>query len=266
MRKEFLTKLEEEYGEIKLFDTKFGDWVLLNLSPLPPKGEIEWVVHDITMGNAVRIIGGQIRHLEKCKELDHNIDMQIAKCLSYLKAENFRVAINLKEEAPLYQPLAISLDPLISFNKYPDHPHINDDLEHTDMAKAGVKLPESICYIANACELGDTYEDRLFAAIGIIVIWLFRHQLWLASRKIYGRGKGIWIGEHIPYFDEPGCYVEHINPYGSCRCGSDKSYMVCCMNGDSHSLRKMGIRSLPFEIANTRRQSTIHDLRASFHI
>ncbi|MBK5262459.1 MAG: hypothetical protein JJE17_07810 [Peptostreptococcaceae bacterium] len=237
MRDEFIEKLNLHFGEIN-FNQTLKDWCLISINPLPPEDEIQKVISDIQDNLKYNIENGHIRHLETCNKKSHPIDRKINSCISLLKEDNFKIAICMKEEASsLNQPLAISLDPLISLIEYPDHMHVNAPLFPSSLGTIGLHLPESICYNKEQNLLGIESEDRILAAMGMIVMWAFKQQIWLATREKYGMGNGIWIGTHTPYFEKPGTYFLLLNPFDKCRCGSNKLYKDCCLLEDAKAYR-----------------------------
>lgn len=222
--------LQAEFGQVVSWHsvsngiTKEG-WFLLEITPFPEKGELNKIVADIENGRTVGVTGGQLTHLSECDEKHHVIKSGIVqKALKDLSEKTFKVAVyagntSLKELDS--QPIAIVLEPKISYFLFPDHPHLNagafDKIN-------GFYFPNSLCYTDNPAELGDSLKDRLLEAFSQISIWLFRHQIWEATRKYKKMGE--WIG---PQADRAEDYVYPLllNPNGVCRCRSGKKYSIC---------------------------------------
>lgn len=238
MREKFIEELGQSFGEIK-FSSIMRDWCLISINPLPPEDEILTVICDTQNNLPFNIEEGKIRHLDTCVKKSHPVDKRIIDSVNLLKDDTFKIAICMQEEAPpLNQPIAISLDPLISLTEYPDHMHINAPLTTSSLEQIGLDcLWESLCYNKDARELGNSIEERVMEAMGMITMWAFKQQIWLASRELYGMGKGIWIGKHTPYFEKPGSYFYLLNPKNKCRCGSNKLYRDCCMQEDAKAYR-----------------------------
>ena len=234
MDAKFVDELSIYFGKIKI-SAVHKDWCLISINPLPPKNEIEAVLSDLYQDVGCNIKDGKIRHSDTCEKKEHLIPKRVADCISLLKDDNFKIAISVKEDAPPFnQPLAICLNPFISYFEYPDHMHINAPT----FRNGNLYVPESICYNKDPSVLGTDSKERIQKAIGMIVIWMFRHQVWLATRECYGMSKGIWVGKHTPYFDNPSEYFLLLNPLGKCRCGSMKLYKDCCMAKDASEYRK----------------------------
>ena len=134
----------------------------------------------------------------------------------------------------LGQPIVVALDPVITYIKYPDHPHINlgGNLQNTN-----IFVPDTLCYIHNPEELGNIIDYRVFEAYKKIAIWLYRHQIWLSMRE--HTGKGEWIGQGVKL--DAKHLIEALDPLGGCRCGKRKAYIDCHMSDDLSSRHSINI-------------------------
>jgi hypothetical protein len=94
--------------------------------------------------------------------------------------------------------------------------------------KGSLMLPDSICYILDPRLLGMDVKDRLKNALEEICIWLFRHQVWLETRKI---GNPLWIGPQAEPFDRK-LLAPRLKPTNLCRCGKQNAYYTCHMSQD----------------------------------
>lgn len=209
-----------------------GDWFVYETSPMPSSEELKMVIADIENGNDVYVkYNGPLKHLADCRESKHEIEKSLGTALSGIKNEKFRVAIWENTDGVLHgQPIIIPLNPEINYNIYPDHPHIN-----TGIKALNYYLPESICYTNNPQTLGDNSCERIFNAILQTDIWLFRHEVWLATRN---NRKGIWLKPDVKS-DENLQFFFHRNPHGKCRCGSNKEYSQCHLNQDFKSVPEL---------------------------
>lgn len=205
-----------------------GIWFDLEVKPLPISfEELEMVIFDVNKDNMFHLMeNGTLTHYKHCNEENHILNINLKRALKKFKNQTYKIAIwegNINDNFLDGQPVVISLEPEISFNIYPDHPHLN---------AAGILnnsyIPNSICYTDNPKALGNDPYERILEAIQQALIWLFKHQVWLASRKI---GKGIWIGPQVS-FDEKDQFKILRNPYGKCYCGSNKQYCKCHLNND----------------------------------
>lgn len=197
-----------------------GEWYLLDIIPTPVKDEIQKVVCDIENDRIVAMDDGRLVHDSECDVKNHYVDKKLKMVLKDLRDVRFKVAINNDIDS---QPIAFVLEPVLTKETYPHHPHINP------MSIFG-KIPSNLCYLSDYGELGIDNDERLSRALFVITCWCFRHQVWEAYYKRYK--KSYWIGLD----SEPGFSSEmHIlclNPYGQCHCGKEKSYLECCYLGD----------------------------------
>lgn len=227
-----LDRLTSEFGPVKWFPQSILDlpnegWFLLELTPLPSPDEIEMVVADICLGKMVTVDKGKLYHYESCKEEEHKVTTKLRKALKHVQEETFKVAIYAGHKIINNgQPIVIVLDPDINYEVYPDHQHLGVAGRITSKAF----IPGSLCYTANYKEFGEEDDIMLYNIFSQITIWLFRHQIWIATREIYG--KGIWIGPQEGSL-RPIDFFYGFNPNGICRCGSTKSYIDCHMISDA---------------------------------
>lgn len=227
-----LERLISEFGPVKWFPNKIlglprEGWFLLELTPLPSLCEIKMVAADIDRGKTVTIDKGKLYHYEDCREEEHNLPAKIGRALRHVKEETFKVAVypgskNINNG----QPVVIVLAPVINYEVYPDHLHLGIAGNVSDKAF----IPGSLCYTANYKEFGEEEDVMLYNIFSQIAIWLFRQQIWVATREIYG--KGIWIGPQEGSL-RPIDFFYNFNPSGICRCGSGRSYISCHMISDA---------------------------------
>jgi hypothetical protein len=235
-----LQKLTEEFRPARWIEGPFKDipgdgWFLLEINPVPPRDEIAKVVSDIDNNKLVRVgyETGRIYHSLQCDSSDHPLSPELEKALEYIKDETYLVVVLPQGPIRLSkQPVAIALKPDINYFIYPDHPHLNED-GHYDWK---FYFPHSFCYKHDHMSFqGDLY-DRVLDAFEQISIWLFRHQVWLATRE--SGAKGIWIGKGQPPLPN-GLFPRFLNPDNRCRCGNNRKYIDCHMKQDF-------IESIPF--------------------
>ncbi|MEC1718410.1 hypothetical protein [Schinkia azotoformans] len=206
-------------------------WFLLEINPLPPEDQIELVVSDIESNKRV-FVGyetGKLYHSEHCaSEEAHTIDERVKKALKLLQNETFKVVVLPKSpELLATQPVAIAVEPEINYFLYPDHPHLNEDGTYN----SNFYFPHSFCYKHDHLKFreGKDLYARVLDAFEQISIWLFRHQVWVATRKLYG--KGIWIGKGTPPLPDEN-FPRFLNAESDCRCGNKVKYKDCHMKAD----------------------------------
>lgn len=207
----------------------FGDWFVFETNPLPTPKEIEKVIADLQRDRDICLFeNGTLGHSKNCRELEHHVEKNIKKIINKIPDQKFRFAV-WENTNGFYgnQPIVIALDPEINFNIYPEHPHINGCIPAN-----ACYLPESLCYTDNPLALGNNIYDRTKEAIEQACIWLFGHQVWLATRQI---GKGIWVIPDVKA-DESRQFASHRSPFSNCRCGSKKKYIDCHLDLDFRRL------------------------------
>lgn len=206
-------------------------WFLLEINPLPPEDEIEKVVTDIENDKPVRVgyETGKIYHSSNCHHsVNPPITEEMKNAIQHLKDDTFLVAILPKGPVGLKnQPVVIALEPEINYYIYPDHPHLNEDGYYGNVNN--LYYPHSFCYKHDHSKFkGDRYS-RVLDAFEQVSIWLFRHQVWLATRETQSKGR--WIGKGQPPLPD-GCFPRILNPEMHCRCGSKNKYKDCHLKAD----------------------------------
>lgn len=217
------------------------DWFVLQTSPTPEKKDIEKVTADIINDNEIFVKRGKLHHADNCTSCSHELRSEVRSVLDSIQNITFTVAVYrgwdglFEGQNLLYgQPIAVSLDPLITYETFPDHPHLNTSY----FVNGKLVVPASLCYTDNTKGLGETEDMKLYNAFKYISIWLFRHQIWMETRKKFG--KGIWIGPQVGGLP-PGIYTMVLNPLGTCRCGSGLMYKSCHMPQDFSIRRNISI-------------------------
>ena len=238
-----IKKIVDAFGPIRWIEQINGmpgtGWFLMEVTPCPPKDQRPLVVADIIANKGILVELGCLYHDPSCQSPNHKIENQVVKkVINNLKKQTFCIAVYLNPcGAPLNQPLlmgrpiAIAVDPVISYSVYPDHPHLN--LSNPIFQKTNEYFPDSLCYMTEKLPI-DNYE-RFLLALDTITIWLFRHQIWLATRKL--EGEGIWIGPHEGILDDEA-FAFRLDPSGRCRCGKGIKYADCHQGIDTLKTRK----------------------------
>jgi len=244
MNKSVVDDLKTKFGPVEFYTGPFktfpGNWFLLELKPMPLNSEINDVASDICRNGSVKVNKGKVKHhLDNCDRESHSFSSKlrhVEKIISDLKDEKYYIAVHPGDENILNgQPIAISIKPEINYIKYPDHPHLNAGAKDVSMEGFNFYLPNSLCYTDDPKQLGTDTVDRMLFAFDLITIWLFRHQIWLKTREVYG--KGTWIGPEAASFP-PYIYPKILNPLGKCRCGKNEKYGNCHRPYDIKKLRK----------------------------
>ncbi|MHB1684961.1 MAG: hypothetical protein ACYCYO_19400, partial [Bacilli bacterium] len=229
-----------------LGDLPSEGWFLLEGNPLPPREELHKIVADIADGRSVRVRNGQVRHLTACSE-DHALAanaevLQVA--IQRLRNQKFRVAVH-PGLGQLYQgqPLAIAFDPVINYEVFPDHPHLNTGGVHA-FVRQQIFVPDTICYEEDIPGLGSDPVKRFEQTFAYLSVWMLRHMVWIETRKL-NQAVGQWIGPQaasLTLMERAGAGVW--NPTTPCRCGSVQRYIDC------HLLLDVGF-SLPLRTRPT---------------
>ena len=232
-------RLELTIGPVAVYERLSGvpgsGWLLIEASPLPHVTEKHMVAADIFKNGPVRIEAGQLRHSGQCTFKGHNLPKEVSKAVSTIIETKYIIAVYKGSSGVLEgQPVAIPLRPTISYIQYPDHPHLNTG-RLVSIEGESFYLPDSLCYTNSPKELGETDYGRIFEALIQVLMWLFRHEIWLATRSI--KKPGLWIGPDVEN-DTPEICAGFLNPEGVCRCMSDKKYFDCHMPRDIQKLKK----------------------------
>ncbi|WP_134704936.1 hypothetical protein [Ammoniphilus sp. YIM 78166] len=242
MRQQDIDEIITRFGPAKWIEGNMGNipsegWFLLEINPLPPKEELPLVVSDIEQDRELEVIQGQVRHYCTCPYTDHPLSPEVQRAVRSVKEQTFTVAVHPgMGEYYSDQPLAIALDPVINYEKYPDHPHLNIG-NYVVLNRQRAFIPDSFCYMKDIATLVKDPKDRLIQAFAVISIWLLRHMVWLETRKYLS--KGMWIGpEGEPL--RPHQFPAILNPNGMCRCGSSKRYRQCHLGQDLSSIYQPG--------------------------
>jgi hypothetical protein len=197
-----------------------GVWFTFEVRPLPPTEQLQMVIADIDDDSGMYLLkDGIVTHSRECNKQTHKLNADLLAAAKAIEPQTFRIAVWEGNDLVINgQPVAIALEPEISYEMYPDHPHIS-----VGCLLEKYCIPDSICYTDNPKELGDEPYTRVLEAVQQVCIWLFKHQVWLASRKL---GKGIWIGPDVIAKEEEQFYYLR-NPYGKCYCGRNMLYSKC---------------------------------------
>ncbi|MFB5088337.1 hypothetical protein PGC35_14220 [Psychrobacillus sp. PGGUH221] len=224
-----IKELQSEFGQVVEYKSAKGvtneGWFLLEITPFPNPTELEQIVSDINNVRPVGVQGGKMVRLENYNTSDHIVlQRAVREALKHLEEQTYKVAVYVGQTsmtALKNQPIAIVIEPEISYFTYPYHPHIN--VGGYDKANK-FYFPDSLCYTDNPQLLGSTQKERLLNAFSQISMWLFRHQVWEATRKY--KKRGVWIG---PETGEllPQHYPRILEPNGMCWCDTNKSYKDC---------------------------------------
>lgn len=234
-----IAELLEAFGSIKWFEghisgVPWQGWFLLEISPLPSFKTRQNVVADIINNQFVTVSEGRVYHSENCSSVYHELPERFKKALETVEDITFKVAVYKGHPELLGgQPVAVALEPAITYSEYSDHPHINT-CQITKIGGRECFMPDSICYIENPADLGDNEYMRLLNAFDEIVIWMLRHQIWLETRK--QKIPGLWIGRAAPRDDR--FMAVRLNPDGPCRCGKRVTYRSCHMPADVTAIEK----------------------------
>ncbi|MHB1484461.1 MAG: hypothetical protein ACYCYI_07320 [Saccharofermentanales bacterium] len=202
-----------------------GAWFIFQVKPFPPLNQLQMVIADIYRNQGTYLLNdGTLTHSIVCKEYNHLLPSVLTDVIKIIEPLTFSIAVwegnfNLLSG----QPIVFPLEPEITYDTYPDHPHINASCIWENMY-----IPESICYTDKPSELGNNSYTRILEAIQQTCIWLFKHQVWLASRKL---GNRIWIGPELKTKDDDQ-FTFFRNPYGKCRCGNNSLYHLCHLTQD----------------------------------
>ena len=204
-------------------------WFLLETSPVPADtSDLCNTLADIASGAEVEInrATGEVHHSTSCSTQTHYLDLPFLNAAHKLKRRNFKIAIFVGlPDMPAEKPIAVPISPVISFNEYPDHPHLNLAGETIP----GYSFPDNICYIDNFAALDNNFNDRVSSIIRQLSVWLLKHQLWVVMRLT--TSPAIWLPPDAEVFPR-NFLADRLDPKGSCWCGSRLPYQECHLSRD----------------------------------
>lgn len=221
----------EWYGQLRGFPG--SGWFLLHAAPVPPSAdERRLVAADIVEEGAsrrVRVWDGRVRHSPDCGGRRHDLPRRLRQVVErHLPRDEFLIGVCPDTRFPA----AIALKPEVSYDVFPDHIHLYP-CQRGALAPDLV-LPDSLCYTTG--QLDDDEDKRVIDAFHHICVWLFRHQVWRATRE---GGEGAWIGPQLP-FAAAGTRANRLNPRGPCWCRGGRGYADCHLLEDVAAWRKCG--------------------------
>lgn len=224
--------LLESFGPVKWVPKRIidmpnvGGWFLLEITPCPPKEDMESIIADIMNNENVSVDNGRLLHADSCTSTNHKLNDIKKDVINSIKPQRFVIAISQGNHGFWdNQPIAIGLDPVIDYMHYPDHPHLNMGGVIRKNFMDPFYVPDSLCYgFKPSLVHGMTEMEMLDEVFAQVSIWLFRHQVWVATKN--STGKGSWIGLQDPPIEDK-YFTYKLNPFGKCRCGSGKAYVDC---------------------------------------
>lgn len=230
-------RLEEEWSG-RWFDTLPGlpgrGWFLVNITPTPFVEQRITVTSDIMNNRSINVTQGRLYHSTYCTCSSHHLPKKIHNVIHEIPEVTYKVAVFSGDSNVLNgQPVAIVLDPIINRDVFPDHPHLNFSSRCLIDGKVYV-LPESLCYIEDPEDLGKDSINKMEEALIQISMWLYRHQVWLATRE----QKLDWIGPGNLSGLNSVSYALTVNPFSPCRCGGKDIYMNCHLLSDIQAAKK----------------------------
>lgn len=193
----------------------------LTMTPIPNREELGYVLADLELGKTVAIgQQGKISHLLKCEIPlgSHTILLPQIRLLNQAYVVELIYRPLAKNAAWPVQPLARIINPEISAQTYPKHPHM---------------------YRGNgswACPLSPqdkrwTWGKRATVSyLDQVAIWLLKTAVWIATGAGTA-GLGRWIGQDTSH--EPDSLLHTIELNDPCWCGSGLYYKKCHMRDDA---------------------------------
>ena len=231
----------EFYNVIKvnLEDTKKyeGQWYILRINPLPSSDDIHNVISDLLIGKDVVITSDcKLEHYNICNNY-HIIPRELEEALKSinLKESKFKVLIREPKIGVLNnQPIVVVLDPVINFEKFPNHPHLN-------AFNCNLGIPTSLCYTDKYNVFSRmALDEKIIYAVQQSTFWLFKHMIWEELNKINYNDP--WIGPSAAPVNDLA-RIMLINPNGKCFCNSKKRFRDCCLAMYQKKFTPYGLKS-----------------------
>ncbi len=232
-----MNNVKSEFYNLKKVDSRFtrkysGTWYYIEISPRPSDRDFFLVISDLIRKETIEFSQNvKLLHSRSCQK-KHSIPQDLKKALKRIINDlsdlKFRVLIKEpKFDIPsgTYrefhgQPLVFILDPIINFDIYPNHPHLNAFKEEV--------YPASVCYTDEYSRIiAMSTSQKIDFAIKQTAFWLFKHMIWVKLNEI--NFSDSWIGPESDRVNELARY-QNINPSGLCFCGSNALFKDCCMN------------------------------------
>ena len=174
------------------------------IEPIPPTQETALIYADLDRGGPVEIEpGGRLRHNSRC-HAQHPLDTRIDGVIVLDEA----FLVELTYRAPPAHPVVRCIDPPVSKELLPDHPHF-----YESGAMCPLFPPDG------------TWEWRKNTAADYMTqaaIWLVKTAVWNATQET--EGEGIWLGSDVDHTVER---VLRVPGPAQCPCGSGRRYRTC---------------------------------------
>lgn len=228
----------QDYGpckkiQINNFGELTGEWYFISATPVQLKQENSSIIEDIINDNDITTFNGSVIHNPQCNHKHGQLSNDYNKIIDFLEEKSYLVAIfDNKSELFNGQPIAICIDPAITFVEFPNHPHLNSTARIRQSF-----IPASICYTDDVQGLGSLFGNRIYDAMHYITIWLYRHQVYELFDQHFMKHN--WIGNEVNIRLPNSSYFHMINPIGLCHCGSRIKYYECCLNNDAKDYAKL---------------------------
>lgn len=206
----------------------------LKMNPIPDESELGYILADLDVGTGVAVDQqGKVQHSKlQCKiPMDcHPILLPNIKIMWHTYLVDLIYRPPIKNAIWPRQPKARIISPEISFQTYPNHPHMY------------VSGNESwACPLSPQDKQWQWGKGATVSYLDQLAIWLLKTAVWMATGAgIAGLGK--WIGASTSH--DPLSLLQTIRSIDPCWCGSGLCYEKCHMQVDAmRAIRKRIIQS-----------------------
>jgi len=213
-----------------------GVWHLIDVRPYPEREHLHEIISDINSDRCVVVsYNGKLKHYKECKSEHDDLPKCFKAIEPLLQPMSFKVAV--REKYYRGYPVAVVIEPEISYCTFSDHPHISTFIDIGTYRSASTQdaPPFSLCLAEDQGTFGLDLNERMTNIMEETSVWLFRHQLWEASRKF---GKGIWIGPQ-KNAEANHQFIYSRNPNGLCHCGRKRLYKDCHLQVDFNNYKSI---------------------------
>lgn len=201
------------------------------IRPFGGDSRIAALLEDLNSGDLIRVEGGRLVHYEGCHR-EHRVPAYLPplrRLDQLFRLDSLFVVRVLLPPAPQH-PRAISLYPEISWNKYPNHPHLSVLPQPREFGVVNTLCPY------RPSEGVWAWETRTIVDyLDYVTLWLAKHVVWLRTGGT--NGLGMWLGEGASHL--PKDLVSEIPPQAPCHCGSGQAYRECHRDHDIAAARRV---------------------------
>jgi hypothetical protein len=195
---------------------RYGGWEG-TLRPLPPNADVRGVLGAIWHEDELTVLPGGI-----LVPVNPDSSRNLPGWLHRIRELPGTYRIRVHYEAPPFAPSAMCLEPLISWSRFPHHPHLYYSFNPPE-------TPAVLCPFLPSDGNWVYGTNDIAEFVHMVVVWIVCHQVY----EITGR----WPGPGARH--DPVWLLEHVDPRAvPCVCGRQVPYGECCRPRHLMQLRR----------------------------